>query len=192
MARSPARGAIGGVSLIVFCFLGSAALRIGEHGHAIAQEIGSLANQEAAPTPIAAPAPADAEGLLAAIRERESQLEAESTRLAERAQTLEVAEAKLAEQLAAFEVAQRGLEETLALADSAAERDIARMTTVYEAMKPADAAKIVEKMELNFAAGLVVRMRPELAAQVLTGMDPERAYAITVMVASRNAAAPRE
>ena len=34
------------------------------------------------------------------------------------------------------------------------------MTTVYENMKPADAARIFETMDVNFAAGLLARMRP--------------------------------
>ena len=57
------------------------------------------------------------------------------------------------------------------MADGAAEKDIARMTTVYEAMKPAEAAQIFERMDVAFAAGLLARMRPEAAANVLTGMD---------------------
>ena len=35
------------------------------------------------------------------------------------------------------------------MADQAAEKDIARMTTVYENMKPADAAKIFERMDVS-------------------------------------------
>jgi flagellar motility protein MotE (MotC chaperone) len=105
---------------------------------------------------------------------------------------LNVAETKLAEQLAAFEQAQKNLEATLAMADQAAERDIARMTTVYENMKPEEAAKIFERMDVSFAAGLLARMRPELAAKVLTGMTADAAYAVTVTVASRNAAVPTE
>ena len=99
-----------------------------------------------------------------------------------------MAEAKLAEQLAAFEKAQVNLEATLAMADQAAERDLARMTTVYENMKPEDAAKIFERMDVGFAAGLLARMRPEIAAEVLTGMNADAAYAVTVTIASRNAA----
>ena len=34
------------------------------------------------------------------------------------------------------------------------------MTTVYENMKPADAAQIFERMDVDFAAGLLARMRP--------------------------------
>ena len=113
-------------------------------------------------------------------------------RLADRRQSLNVAETKLAEQLAAFEKARANLQATLALADQAAEKDIARMTTVYENMKPAEAAKIFERMDVAFAAGLLARMRPDVAAAVLTGMEPDAAYAVTLTIASRNAAVPKE
>jgi flagellar motility protein MotE (MotC chaperone) len=113
----------------------------------------------------------EAEGLLAAIRDREAQLDAEAARLADREQTLKVAEAKLAEQLAAFQTAQSALEETLALADKAAERDIERMTAVYENMEPEDAARIFGRMDVAFASGLLARVRPEVAARkLLTGI----------------------
>jgi flagellar motility protein MotE (MotC chaperone) len=181
MAR--ARPALGGVGLIVICFFGSAALRLSDSGWALAEGIGEAAS---------AVAPDAGEALLAAIRDREAQLDAEEARLAERRQTLSVAEAKLAEQLAAFATAQANLERTLALADQAAEQDIARMTAVYESMKPKDAARIFERMDVAFAAGLLARMRPEVAAAVLTGMEAEAAYALTVTVAGRNAGVPKE
>jgi flagellar motility protein MotE (MotC chaperone) len=186
-----ARGSgLGGVGLIVLCFLGSAALRLTENGSAIAQELDTMTARTGT-APEAEPA-SDADALLLAIRERESQLDAEAARLADRAQSLNVAEAKLAEQLAAFDQAQRNLEETLALADKAAERDIDRMTKVYEAMKPEEAARIIERMDVSFAAGLMARMRPEIAADVLTGMEPDAAYAVTLTITSRNSAVPTE
>ena len=153
-----------------------------ENGWAMAQGVA-----ETAATP-----EADKDTLLAAIRQREAQLAAEEKRLADRKQTLAVSEAKLAEQLAAFEKARANLEKTLAMADQAAERDLARMTTVYENMKPGEAAKIFETMDVGFAAGLLARMRPDVAAQVLTGMKPEAAYAVTLTIASRNAAVPTD
>ena len=45
-------------------------------------------------------------------------------------------------------------------------------------------------MDVAFAAGLLARMRPELAAEVLTGMSADAAYAVTLTIASRNAAVP--
>jgi flagellar motility protein MotE (MotC chaperone) len=179
------RPVLSGVGLIVCCFFASAALRMTDHGWALAEGISETAGD------------ASAEGsagdqLLEAIRQRETQLAAEEKRLADRKQTLGVAEAKLAEQLAAFETAQRQLEETLSLADRAAEKDIERMTAVYESMDPDDAARIFAQMDVTFASGLLVRLRPETAAAILTGMEADAAYAITLTVASRNARVPKE
>lgn len=179
--------AIGGVGLIVLCFLGSAALRLTHGGLALAEEL-----DERARASEAAPGGQGADALMAALREREKQLDADAAKLADRAQTLNVAEAKLAEQLAAFEKAREQLEATLATADKAAEKDIDRVTTVYENMKPAEAAKILDRMDVAFAAGLMSRMRPEIAAQVLSGMNPDAAYAVTLTIASRNSAVPTE
>lgn len=188
MARPRKRNvAIGGVGLIALCFAASAVLRLGEVGAALAQDF-----EPGKPREDVCEAPADPDGLLDAIREREDQLAREADRLAERRQTLNVAEAKLAEQLAAFEEARTGLEETLALADDAAERDIAQMTAVYEEMKPEDAARIFERMEISFASGMLVRMSPEAAAQVLSGMEADTAYAITLTIAGRHAGVPTE
>ncbi|MER2508343.1 MAG: hypothetical protein ABTQ27_06230 [Amaricoccus sp.] len=177
--------AVGGVGLIVLCFLGSAALRLTHGGLALAEELDQMTQETAG-----APPEQGADALMAALREREKQLDADAAKIADRAQTLNVAEAKLAEQLAAFEKARKQLEATLASADKAAEKDIDRMTTVYENMKPAEAAKILDRMDVSFAAGLMARMRPEIAAQILAGMNPDAAYAVTLTVASRNSRVP--
>ena len=181
---------IGGLGLILLCFAGSGALRLSSGGALLAEEI---ANRPVGEQDSAALRENDtAAALLAAIQEREAQLDAEAERLSDRAQTLSVAETRLAEQLEAFEEAQARLEETLALADQAAERDIERLTSVYEAMKPDDAARIFERMEVQFAAGLLARMQPDIAADVLTGMEPDTAYALTLTVASRRVGVPTE
>lgn len=185
--------ALGGIGLIVVCFFGSAALRVTESGMAIAQEIGALAQDAEEPeAPAVSPPTETPDILLDAIRERSDQLAAEEARLADRAQTLAVAEIRLTEQLAALEEARASLEATLAMADHASERDIDRMTVVYESMKPAEAARIVERMDVAFAAGLMARMKPEIAAQVLAGMNADAAYAVTLTIASRNTRVPVE
>jgi flagellar motility protein MotE (MotC chaperone) len=79
----------------------------------------------------------------------------------------------------------------LALADGAAEDDLVRLTAVYEAMKPADAAALFQTMAPEFAAGFLGRMRAEAAAAVISGMTPESAYSISVLIAGRNALVPK-
>ena len=80
----------------------------------------------------------------------------------------------------------------LALADGAAEKDIQKLTAVYQAMKPKDAAALFETMSPEFAAGFLGRMPPEAAAAILSGMSSEAAYGVSVIVAGRNAAAPKD
>jgi flagellar motility protein MotE (MotC chaperone) len=189
MAGARTAPAVSGLGLIVLCFFGSAGLRLSESGAALADGLGAMAEGSEAPE---TEGTADADALLAAIRDREAQLDREAAELADRRQTLEVAEAKLQEQLAAFEKARADLQETLALADRAAEKDIERMTTIYENMKPGDAARIFDRMAVEFAAGLLARMRPEAAAEVLTAMDADSAYAVTLTIASRNSRVPTD
>jgi flagellar motility protein MotE (MotC chaperone) len=47
-------------------------------------------------------------------------------------------------------------------------------------------------MEPEFAAGFLGRMRPEAAAAVLGGMSAPAAYRVSLLLAARNSAVPRE
>ncbi|MEZ5673973.1 MAG: hypothetical protein R3D81_01625 [Thalassovita sp.] len=80
----------------------------------------------------------------------------------------------------------------MAVADQAAERDIGTLVAVYENMKPKDAAPLFEEMDPNFAAGFLSRMKPEAAAGIMAGLSPNVAYTISVVLAGRNAEAPKE
>ena len=188
---SPRRKAPGALLIVGLCFGASAALRLLDPEGSMAQAAAAVVRGEAArPEPDCAPA--DAGGLLASIQEREGQLDARAAEIADRERKLEVADAKYEEQLAALREAEEKLSATLALADGAAERDVTRLVTVYENMKPKDAARIFESMDVTFAAGFLSRMRQDAAARILGGMSAERAYAVSAVIAGRNASAPRE
>nr|WP_193825211.1 hypothetical protein [Oceaniglobus indicus] len=182
---------LGPLSVIALILVLSGLLRlIGGTGQAIAREMGDLdvrgggfANQSCEP-------PRDVATVLEALREREERLDEREARYAARSAKLATAEAEIADQLAALEAAERALEETLARADSAAETDVARLTAVYENMKPKEAALLFETMVPEFAAGFLGRMRPDAAAKVVEGLSPEAANVISVILAGRNANAP--
>lgn len=129
--------------------------------------------------------------LLQALQEREARLSARERQLEMRAKALAVADEEIMRRLADMEEAEAGLRQTLALADGAAEKDISRLVTVYESMKPKDAAALFQTMEPTFAAGFLARMRPDVAAAVMTGLPPDVAYSISVIMAGRNAKVPK-
>lgn len=165
-------------------------IRLGGGGHALATTV----EPEASPTEIqnAACAPqVDTFGLLDDLRAREDRLRQREGALDDRKQALALARTEIDGKLAALERAEAELSATLTIADQAADQDVARLVAVYEKMKPKDAASLFGAMEPDFAAGFLGRMRPETAATVLAGLAPDKAYAISVVLAGRNANAPR-
>lgn len=178
------------LALITALFLGSAALRLAGAIPAAMAEAGP-----GAPSDEAAVACESEDGvmeLFQAVRAREAAVESREAKLSERARTIELAMAAMSRQKDALAAAEERLTAILAIADQAAETDVSRLVSVYESMKPKEAAPLFEAMDTDFAAGFVARMKPEAAAAVLSGMDTEKAYLISLALAGRNARAPTE
>lgn len=131
------------------------------------------------------------ERILVDLRAREDMLMERETALADRMEALQAAEAEISRNLQILQMAEEELEATIALAATAAEDDLAQLTTVYENMKPKEAASVFEEMAPDFAAGFIARMRPDAAASVMAGLKPETAYSISVILAGRNAEVPK-
>lgn len=181
--RRSGRGALVILSLVLAA---SGALRLGAGVGA------AMANSAADDTtePLNCPVPPAA--LAAALVGRESHVKSQELALSERMAALALAEEAISKRLAELKVAEEELKKTLTLADGAAEKDVARLTAVYEAMRPADAAALFQTMAPEFAAGFLGRMRPEITAAVLAGMKPDKAYSISVLIAGRNAMVPKK
>jgi len=130
--------------------------------------------------------------LLAATKEREARVLVREAELEARIQALELIETAVADDLARLEQAEAKLLATMSQADKAAENDIGQLTSVYENMKPDQAAALFQMMEPSFAAGFLARMRSDVAAAILAGLEPDLAYSISVVLAGRNANVPRE
>lgn len=135
---------------------------------------------------------ANKDALLKLIREREKNLKEQETALMLRQQDLAISESLVREQTERLVAAEEKLRKTLALADNASERDIGQLTTVYENMKPKSAAEIFETMDARFAAGFLMAMKPANAAAVMSNLTAEKAYEVSVLMAARNARAPKE
>lgn len=183
--RRRARGR-GPLVVLTVLLMASAAIRVGLVTDARARE-----PQEAAP-PQSGTATPEASALFKALQAREERLKAAEARLAERRAAQEVMENALDRKLAELTTAEQALSATIARAQTAAEDDLARLTTVYENMKPANAAALFEAMAPDFAAGFLGRMRPEAAAGIMAGLTPQTAYSISALLAGRNARVPTE
>lgn len=184
-------GGRGALLLIAGLLAASAVLRIA----AGADQALALARSEHAETDVAKKEPLQCSGLkdlgryLEELNGRKEALDKRERSLAEQARSIEFARNEIKKNLAALEEAERKVSATMTRAATAAEDDVARLTAVYENMKPKDAAALFEKMAPEFAAGFVARMRPDAAAQIMAGLSPETAYSVSVILAGRNAEA---
>lgn len=127
--------------------------------------------------------------LLKARSERIAAMEAEQEK---RQVELVKAEVTIRENLGKLEEAEMRLSETIQRVDGASSEDIRRLTSVYESMKPKEAALLFEQMTPDFAAGFLGEMSPAAAAGILSGLTSEKAYAVSVVLAGRNANAPKQ
>ncbi len=182
------RGGRGTLVILALLFASSGAMRMGAGvGVAMASGPDTAAS---ATEPLNCPEPPIA--LVAALTAREDHVLAQEATLADRMAALALAESAMQARMTEMVAVEAKLSETLALADGAAEDDLARLTAVYEAMKPKDAAALFETMAPEFAAGFLGRMRADAAAAVMTGLSPKAAYGISVLLAGRNALVPKE
>ena len=179
----------GTLALLAVILAAAGALRLG-HGIGSAMALQASEEPSTSQEPLQCAEPPAA--LALALQERDAAVTAREMALQDRLSALALADAALTARLGELEAAEQGLRDTLAIADGAAEKDLQRLTAVYEAMKPAEAAAVFEAMAQEFAAGFLGRMRPEAAAAILAGMAPESAYSISVLIAGRNALAPKE
>ena len=190
----PRRVGRGTLWLIAALLVSSGLLRLSNgSGSALARGVAEFSASDPAPAmpTVCEPAP-DIEAVLKALNIRSESLDTRDAAIADRMSALILAETEITRKLAALESAEQRLSATLSLADEAAETDLGRLTSVYEAMKPKEAAALFQEMAPEFAAGFLGRMRADAAAAVLAGLSPQAAYTISVILAGRNANAPTE
>lgn len=167
-------------------FAVSAVLRIGTLDFAFAQAV-----TPAASPPVLGPDTRGLQAALAEVEDLQRALAARDAALADRERAVAAAQALVEARLAELEAAEARLSALIATSDSAAETDLDRLTRVYETMPAPEAAAIFEQMDPSFAAGFLSRMTPAASATLLAELTPEKAYAVSVVIATRNSSAPR-
>lgn len=189
--RSPMQRSSTGVLVLLAClFLAAGMSRLGMGvAEVIAAETGNPEEDSLPAVPLAEADPGD---LLAALRLRAEALDARAAELDARGAMLRQAETDLQAQLDQLAQAEARLAATLRVTETAAEDDLRHLTTVFEAMKPAQAASLFAQMDAEFAAGFIGRLRPDFAGEVMSGLDPMIAYAISAILAGRHARTPRD
>jgi len=128
--------------------------------------------------------PAEVE-LLQKLAERRASLDKRAAEQSQREVLLEATEKRIDEKIAKLETLKK---EIAGLADKQSAEDDARLKSlvkIYETMKPHDAARIFEQLDMPVLLGVVERMKERNAAPILAALDPAKAKAVTLALVER-------
>lgn len=123
--------------------------------------------------------------LLQSLSERREEIEQRGRALDQREVLLKAAESRIDEKVAELEALRKSIEGLLEEHDEETEAQMKSLVKIYEAMKPKDAARIFEQLDLAVLLDVIERMKERKTAPILAKMDPERAKTITLELAQR-------
>jgi flagellar motility protein MotE (MotC chaperone) len=155
---------------------------------------------DAAPTPPpAAPAAAMAKSaataeeittrgegdVLNSLSKRRETLDEREKLLSLREHTLAAAEGRVEERIAELSKIEARINTMLGQRDAEQDAQMASLVKMYENMKPADAAKIFDKLDRKIMLSVASKMKPVKIGAVMAAMDAGRAQELTVLLATR-------
>ncbi|GMV61322.1 MAG: hypothetical protein AMXMBFR74_04910 [Parvibaculum sp.] len=153
------------------------------HGDTAAGE--TAAAVPPAPAPTAEPEISKSERtVLQSLASRRKELDTRAGELDTREQLLAAAERRVEERIAELKEIEARINERIGAEDEANEARIAGLVSMYETMKPKDAARIFERLDMGVLLDVVMRMQPRKMAAVLAAMDPVVAQDLTVELAT--------
>ena len=128
--------------------------------------------------------------VLRQLAKRRDELDTRAKALDDREALLKATEQKIAEEVKKMQQMKAGYEQAKTARDDAAESNLRRLVTVYESMKPEEAARIFETMEGAVLLDVVTRMGERRLAPILAQMSPGKAQALTIAMANRRTLIP--
>ncbi len=140
--------------------------------------MGRVIQAEAAPM-----SPAE-RALLERLSERRQLLEQRESELAMRDTLLKEAEKRLEERLAEIKEAEERIVAAKQQKEEASQERLKNLITMYENMKPKDAAKIFDRLDVTLATDVAKQIQPRLMSEILAQMTPESAQRLTVQLAA--------
>lgn len=125
--------------------------------------------------------------VLQKLAERRTELGRRARELDTREKVLRATEARIEAKIADLKQIQDTISKLLAKHDEQREAQMRSVVKIYEKMKPKDAARIFEELEMSILLDVVERMREAKAAPIMANMTPAKAKAVTAALAQRRA-----
>ncbi|KIM00710.1 Flagellar protein FlbB [Paramagnetospirillum magnetotacticum MS-1] len=162
-------------------------------GQTAAQTANAPAPAQTPAAPAAAPANSDPGAgmsqteldVLQKLQERRGTLDLREKDIEKREALLKAAEDQIDRKVAEMKTLQNTIEGLLRQYNDQEDNKMRSLVKIYENMKPKEAAKIFEQLDMNILLEVVERMKEQRVAPIMAEMDPSKAKAVTAELAQR-------
>ncbi|MEQ9520093.1 MAG: hypothetical protein RLN89_11715 [Parvibaculum sp.] len=150
---------------------------------------------EGAPEPVVDPTlePADfdmpsaaEQNLLRSLSERRKELDSREREIQLQARLLEASERRIQSRIDELKEIEARVEQLFGVQEEEQEQQLASLVTMYENMKPKDAARILGQLDMDVLLRVVRRMSERKMSPILAAMDPIAAQDLTVQLVMGN------
>lgn len=124
--------------------------------------------------------------LLQRLSERRKVIESQAQELQTREAMLQAAEARIDGKIAELQQLEQTLMDLVAEADAQQQQKTQQLVRIYGAMKPKDAARIFNDLDMPILLTVVENMKENKVAPILSQMDAIKATAVTEALSARN------
>lgn len=121
--------------------------------------------------------------VLISAKKKLAYLEKREQEIKEQERLIEIADRRVREQVAKLKLIKDQVVEQAQLADSKIAQESKRLISIYEKMKPKEAANIFNEMSPAVAAELLRSMKEDQSSAILAKMLPKTAYEVTLALA---------
>jgi flagellar motility protein MotE (MotC chaperone) len=124
--------------------------------------------------------------LLQSLAQRRDELDKRASEIDQRDALLQAAEQRINEKIAKLSTMEKTIDAAFKKQDQLDDTKLKSLVKIYETMKPKEAARIFEQLDLPVLLDVMERMKESKTAPVLASMDPMKAKAVTLALAARH------
>ncbi len=124
--------------------------------------------------------------ILQELAERREALDMRAQAIDKRAIQLKVTEEEINKKLRQLQDYEARLQKLVNTYSEQEKANIAAMVKLYSAMKPQDAARIFNSLDMNITVALLKGMKPSSSSAILSQMDSQKAQAVTAELIGNN------
>jgi len=121
--------------------------------------------------------------VLEGLANRRKELDARAREFVLRENLLKAAEKRVEARITELKAIESRIEGELMQRDDFRNEQYDRLVKMYSGMKPKDAARIFNRLEINVLTGLVAKMKPRIMSAILAAMAPAAAERLTLEIA---------